>query len=78
VCVLQYEDLEGIKTEEDAIVFFRQYFPDVAKDNFKLMPNMARLDFEVSKVCRKMRMLHSKHKWALTDFGEVLYLNPKP
>jgi hypothetical protein len=43
VCVLQFEDLEGIKTEEEARNFFRQHFPDVAKDNFKLMPNMARL-----------------------------------
>ena len=39
--------MEGTNTEDDAVVFFRQYFPDVAKENFKLMTNMARLGFRL-------------------------------
>jgi kynurenine 3-monooxygenase len=38
---MPFEDLEKIKTGADAVEFFKQYFPDVAKDDFKLMPRMA-------------------------------------
>lgn len=38
---MPFKDLDEVKTASDAVDFFRKYFPDVAKDDFKLMPRMA-------------------------------------
>mmetsp|Transcript_51995 Transcript_51995/g.129464 ORF Transcript_51995/g.129464 Transcript_51995/m.129464 type:complete len:473 (-) Transcript_51995:237-1655(-) len=37
---MPFEDLDKLKTDSDVVSFFKEYFPDIAANNFELMPSL--------------------------------------